>query len=226
MSSESALRDGNGADFELIETLRREPGSGFVRLERHLARLSASALALGFGHDPAAISDALAKSIDGERLLRIRLTLARDGHVNCTAQPLEPITPGTVWKLRIATARLDRENPLIRHKTTRRDVYQAARQEFPPEEADEVVLLNRDGQLCEGTITSIFIDRGEGGPLLTPALRCGLLPGVLRGELVDEGRASEAELGTDDLISAKAIYVGNSLRGLIRARLVSIEAAG
>ena len=34
-------------DISLIETLRWEPGIGFVRLERHLARLARSAAALG-----------------------------------------------------------------------------------------------------------------------------------------------------------------------------------
>lgn len=226
MSSESALCDGNGAGFELIETLRCEQGSGLVRPERHLARLLASARELGFRYDPDTIRGALARSVDRERLLRVRLTLARNGDVRCASQPFEPVAPGTLWKLRIATARLDRDNPLIRHKTTRREIYQAARQEFSPEEADEVVLLNREGELCEGTITNIFVDKGDGGPLLTPALRCGLLPGVLRAELIEEGRASEAELGTGDLISARGIYVGNSLRGLIRAELPPLDAAG
>ncbi len=53
MPAEGALRDGTAAGFELIETLRWEPEEGFVRLDRHLARLYASAHALGFVADPA-----------------------------------------------------------------------------------------------------------------------------------------------------------------------------
>ncbi|TIX08761.1 MAG: hypothetical protein E5V41_32760, partial [Mesorhizobium sp.] len=52
-----------------------------------------------------------------------------------------------------------------------------------------------------------------------PRLDCGLLPGVLRGELLDEGRAAEAIYTLDDLKAARAVYVGNSLRGLIPAKL-------
>ena len=48
MPAEGALRDGTAAGFELIETLRWEPGEGFVRLARHLDRLYASAQELGF----------------------------------------------------------------------------------------------------------------------------------------------------------------------------------
>jgi 4-amino-4-deoxychorismate lyase len=59
MPSESAVRDGNGSGFELIETLRWEPAHGFVRLERHMARLAASARELGFELSPAGIDRAL-----------------------------------------------------------------------------------------------------------------------------------------------------------------------
>ena len=68
-----------------------------------------------------------------------------------------------------------------------------ARAEYQVHQADEVILLNERGEVCEGTITNVFADVGD-GVLVTPALACGLLPGVLRGELLDEGRASEAVL--------------------------------
>ena len=63
------------------------------------------------------------------------------------------------------------------------------------------------------------VDAGDGGPLLTPPLSCGLLAGVLRGEMLETGKAAEAVLTVEDLQAAKALFVGNSLRGLIRARL-------
>ena len=219
MPVEGALRDGTAAGFELIETLRWEPEEGFVRLERHLARLYASAHALGFAADPEAIGEAL-RDCRGERVpLRVRLTLAEDGKANATTAPFEPLPADTVWTLRIAKARLDADDPLIRHKTTQRQVYEAARAEFSHDEADEVLLLNERGEVCEGTITNLFVDMGE--PLLvTPALGSGLLPGVLRGEMIDEGKAKEAVLTEADLRGAKAIHVGNSLRGLIKAKLV------
>ena len=218
MPAESPLRDRQAAGFELIETLRWEPAGDFVRLDRHLARLYASAHALGFAADPEKIGEAL-RECRGERVpLRVRLTLARDGEANATTAPFAPLAPDAVWTLRIAETRLDAGDPLLRHKTTRRAAYEAARAEFSRDEADEVVLLNERGEVCEGTITNVFADFGD-GRLLTPALACGLLPGVLRGEMLDEGQAKEAVLMPDDLRRARAIYVGNSLRGLIRAEL-------
>jgi 4-amino-4-deoxychorismate lyase len=216
MPSESAVRDGNGAGFELIETLRWEPARGFVRLERHMARLAASARELGFDLSPAGIDRALRDAVGGDAALRVRLTLAQDGKPEVTTQPFTPLAPDAVWALRIAETRLDANDPLLRHKTTRRAVYDAARAEFLREEADEVVLLNQHGEVCEGTITNVFVDAGN-GVLLTPPLRCGLLPGVLRGELLESRKAKEAVLIEEDLRRANAIFVGNSLRGLIRA---------
>jgi 4-amino-4-deoxychorismate lyase len=218
MPSESAVRDGNGAGFELIETLRWEPARGFVRLKRHMARLTASARELGFELSPAGIDRALRDAVGGDAPLRVRLTLAQDGKSEVTTQPFTPLAPAAVWTVKIAETRLDANDPLLRHKTTRRAVYDAARAEFSRDETDEVILLNQRGEVCEGTITNVFADIGD-GILLTPPLRCGLLPGVLRGELLESGKAREAVLTGNDLRRANAIFVGNSLRGLIRARL-------
>ena len=134
-------------------------------------------------------------------------------------QVVTPLGPDATWRLGVASTRLASGDPLLGHKTTERAAYEAARAGFAPARADEVILLNERGELCEGTITSIFVDAGEGGRLLTPAARCGLLPGVLRAELLDEGRAEEAVLTVADLDRARSVWVGNSLRGLIAARL-------
>ncbi|TIQ38630.1 MAG: hypothetical protein E5X48_01815 [Mesorhizobium sp.] len=219
MSSESALRDGNRADFELIETMRWEPGSGFLRFERHLARLYASAAELGFACHPQRVGEALTGAVGGQRIaLRTRLALQRNGEATASAQPYEPLASDKVWRLQLARVRLDSGNMLLRHKTSLRQVYTHARAEYLITQADEVLLANERGELCEGTITNLFADFGD-GVLATPRPDCGLLPGVLRGELLDEGRAAEAIYTFDDLKSAKAIFVGNSLRGLIPARL-------
>jgi 4-amino-4-deoxychorismate lyase len=219
MPAESAVRDGNQAGFELIETLRWEPDEGFVRLDRHLTRLQTSAEALGFAFSRAAVEEALRGAAGGAGPMRVRLTLAGGGRAEVTTQPFTPLSPDAVWTVRIAKTRLDSADPMLRHKTTLRAVYDSARAEFSRQDADEVLLMNERDEVCEGTITNIFADRGD-EKLLTPALGCGLLPGVLRGELIAKGKATETILTVEDLHSAKVVYVGNSLRGLIKARLV------
>jgi 4-amino-4-deoxychorismate lyase len=155
----------------------------------------------------------------------VRLSLAENGQAIGVTQPFEPLPEDAVWTLRIAGTRLDSSDPLLRHKTTRRAIYEAARTEFPREQADEMLLLNERGEICEGTITNVFLDMGE-KMLLTPALTCGLLPGVLRSELLDTGNAREAVLTLHDLWTAQKIFVGNSLRGLIEARISAAPTTG
>jgi 4-amino-4-deoxychorismate lyase len=206
------------SDFSLIETMRWEPGTGIVRLRLHLARLKRSAGRLGFpGAEKAA--EKLA-DVHGESLpLRVRLTLSPSGEIAITTAPFSPLTEDTVWRVAIASARLDSTNTLLRHKTTRRGIYEEARKEYPAAEADEVLLLNEKGDPCEGTITSIFLDDGS-GILKTPPISCGLLAGVLRTELICARRARIQRLTLANL-QAGTLYMGNSLRGLIRAKLLT-----
>ncbi|MEK1893151.1 MAG: aminotransferase class IV family protein [Rhizobium sp.] len=205
-------------DFSLIETLRWEPEAGFVRLRLHLARLSRSARRIGFP-DTTNAAAKLEEAVAGATTaLRVRLTLDRLGRIDVTVAPFVPAPAGTEWKIRIADTRLDSTDRLLRLKTTRRGVYEAARAECATCEADEMLLLNERGEVCEGTITSVFLDDGS-GTLRTPPISCGLLAGVLRTELICQRKARVGRLSVRDLTAGK-LYVGNSLRGLILARLV------
>jgi 4-amino-4-deoxychorismate lyase len=205
-------------DFSLIETLRFEPETGFMRLRLHLARLTRSARRIGFA-EPRHALDELNASVQGATgALRIRLTFDAQGRIEVTTAPFTPLASGTVWNIRIASTRLDSADKLLRIKTTRRAVYEAARAEYTPQQADEVLMLNERGDVCEGTITSVFLGDGS-GILRTPPISCGLLAGVLRTELICQRKARVGRIRLDDLNNAQ-IYVGNSLRGLIPARLV------
>ncbi len=218
MSLEGPIRDGNIAGLELIETMRWEPGLGFRRIDRHLARMGQSAVALGFAFSREAALDALDGAVGGERDLRVRLALGEGAVFSVTVQDFVEQPADAVWTLRVARSLIDSRYGLLRHKTTRRGFYEAARAEYPRKVADEVILTNERGEVCDGTITNVFVDDG-GRILLTPSLSCGLLPGVLRAEMLDQGKAREAILTRDDLYEAKAVYVGNSLRGMIRGKL-------
>ena len=219
MSAQGPLRNGEPAGFDLIETLRWDPAEGFIRRNRHLARLAASAAELGFECDNDRIEATLAGVVaDSSSPLRVRLVLSPDGTADASTQPYQPLAPGTVWNLRLARTRLASADRLLRHKTTRREAYAQARAEYLATEADEVLLANERGEVCEGTITTFFADFGD-NVLVTPRLDCGLLAGVLRAEMLEEGKAMETVLAFNDLHTARALFVGNSLRGLIPARL-------
>jgi len=158
------------------------------------------------------------ESLDQPSPLRVRLTLSPCGEIAVTTAAFTPLPENTVWRVAVAAARLDSANRLLRHKTTRREIYEAARGEYPSAAADEVLLLNEKGEPCEGTITSLFLDDGS-GVLKTPPVSCGLLAGVLRTELICARRARVQRLTLQDLRNG-TLFMGNSLRGLIRARLI------
>jgi 4-amino-4-deoxychorismate lyase len=201
---EGALR-GRAGDARLIETALWD-GAGFPRLALHLARLAAGAKALGFACDADAVRAALLDAVE-DAPLRVRLTLGAAGDVAVTVAPLPPAK--AEWRLGLAEGRLASDDPWLRVKSTRRGAYDAARAALPVG-LDEVVFCNERGEVCDGTITTLFFDRGEG--MRTPPLTCGLLPGVLRAELA----VPEEVLLAQDLPQMR-LWVGNALRGLIPA---------
>jgi 4-amino-4-deoxychorismate lyase len=201
------------SDTRLIETFARD-GAGFRRLDAHLARARASAAALGFRWDEAAVRAALA-TVSGPGPLRVRLTVGRAGDAEVTTGALVPNPAG--WRIALAAERLDPDAPLLRHKTTERAAHDRARAALAPG-IDEALFLNRRGEVAEGTITNLFADFGDG--LLTPPLASGCLPGILRAELLALGQAREAVIRAEDLPRAR-LCMGNALRGLIPARLVA-----
>jgi len=160
-----------------------------------------------------------AKTATDKVPLRVRLTLSSTGEIAITTAPFTPLPETTIWRVAVASTRLDSSNKLLRHKTTRREIYEAARAEYAATDADEVLLLSEKGEPCEGTITSIFLDDGS-GVLKTPPISCGLLAGVLRTEMICTRRARIQRLTLAELQSG-TLYMGNSLRGLIRAELMS-----
>lgn len=221
MSDQGALSDRRENDFGLIETLLWTRGEGFRLLPEHLARLAASSAALGFAHDEARVRDALNAAVAGASSgrLRVRLVLARDGTIETSVTPIEPIPPDAVWRVAVAKRRFSSADPLLRHKTTRRALYEDTLTDAAQRcGADEVLFQNERDELCEAARCNLFVPQDE--ILLTPPLSCGLLPGTLRAALIAQGRARESILRLDD-ISGSEFFLGNSVRGLVRARLVS-----
>ncbi len=204
----------SGAD--LIETMRFDPETGVELLEAHLERLKASAAELGFAFDRHQTRNLVqAICFELEEPAKLRLVLARSGAISLETAPLPaPLTePVPCVAL---------PHPLVAgdwrlaHKTTDRQFHAAALAAAKAGGAAEALLVRDDGLVTEGSWTSVFVERD--GLLLTPPLALGLLPGVLRRALIEEGRAQEAELTLDDL--ADGFLIGNALRGLMQAKLI------
>ena len=209
--------------LELIETLRLEVVAGqscFPRLEGHCRRMADSAAWLGFPWSREAMLAALAAQAEGlgDGVYRLRLTLNKAGVLDVRCVPLAPEPEGQRLLL-LADAAIQSRDPLRRHKTTSRGLYdQALARVAECPEVFDVLFLNEQGRVAEGARSNVFarID----GEWLTPPLASGALPGVFRAEMLAAGQVREAELSLADLRRAEEIRCGNALRGWVPVTLM------
>ena len=225
--------------FTLFETLRLELPAAeleatlplvelFPRYRGHRARLALSAQALGFAFDAEAFEAMLwqvkaeirhkAPASEGSRAYRVRIDLTHSGAWRSSWAALPPLADrvALIW----ADERLDASNPLLQYKTSARALYDDAIERAVAHQAFDALFCNQAGFVCEGARSNVFVR--EGSRLLTPPLRCGLLPGVLRSELLARGEVSESLLTIADIKAASRegrLRVGNALRGLMPAYL-------
>jgi para-aminobenzoate synthetase/4-amino-4-deoxychorismate lyase len=213
--------------FSLFETMYATREEGIRHIERHLARLAASAAALGFACPRAEIVAALRQQVAGLAPgvpTRIRLALHKDGRFEIAVAPLEPLPSGPVEVL-LATAPLDDPHGLLAHKTTLRSRYDAGIRMAQTRGAFDSLFFDSEGWLTEGGRSNVFLRID--GEWLTPPVGRGVLPGTMRAALLDDPEwcAREHPLRVEDLLRAERIVLSNALRGVIEARLAAGEAA-
>lgn len=201
-------------DFDLIETMGFDPRRGIARLELHLMRMKESANQLDFAFDRHEARNQLHAAIfTAEKEAKIRLLLSRSGAlaIEVSDKPKiqkDPLNVGVV------KMKADSDDVRLHHKTSDREIYDEPRRERP--DWDEVLFIDGDGYLTEGSITSLFVKRDN--IYVTPPKKRGLLPGILRQEMINNGEAVEGDLMEKDLLHG--FFMGNSLRGLCKAKLI------
>jgi para-aminobenzoate synthetase/4-amino-4-deoxychorismate lyase len=198
-------------DYELLETMRLHQGR-FWLLCGHLTRIERSAHTLGFSYDRKNILKALSVTAKkySQGQWRVRLRLSAAGEVSLEALPLDVIPSQP--KIAMASAAVASDHPWLRHKTTHREIYSALSSQ--QDEVFDTLLFNERNELTEFTRGNLLIEKK--GHILTPAIHCGLLPGVLREILLKRKRVHEAIVTLDDLRQAKYIWFTNSVRGVIQ----------
>lgn len=201
-------------DVSLLETMRLEEGV-LVRREGHLRRLLDSAALFGWSVPRADVDAALDSAVSRHPsgLWRMRLVVSRNGGVAVTATPFTP--DQRIWRVTLAPTAVDVRSPLLFNKTTRRVVYDIARAARP--EHDDVLLWNARGELTESTLANIVLEID--GRKVTPPVASGLLPGVMRAELLASGEIEEAVVPVSDLGRASRVWLVNSLRGWMPAQV-------
>jgi branched-subunit amino acid aminotransferase/4-amino-4-deoxychorismate lyase len=222
--SDRALEHGLG----LFETLRTWDGHPTL-LNRHLARMTRSAAALGLPLDLDALPDAVAvgrllqaNRMAGDFLLRITLSGGlndRDGSTVWMRQvplPPPPREPGAVVVPAAWTLAYD--DPLTRHKTLNYWSKRLAFERGKAGGADEVLFATDDGMVWEGSRMTLFFIRGE--TLVTPDLAGPVLPGIMRALVLERAgavglSAREQGVPAGDLDRADEVFLTNAVRGVV-----------
>jgi para-aminobenzoate synthetase/4-amino-4-deoxychorismate lyase len=206
-------------DFSLLETMRLQDGR-VVRQDEHLARMCAAARTHGFVWEHQRVAGALAavsaSQPAGRWRLRLLLAAAGEPSIECLAFP-EP--SGRPWRVALAAEPVSPADPFLRVKTTRRQIYDDARNGRPG--TDDVVLWTPDGAITESTIANVVVELN--GALYTPPAASPLLPGVFRAELVRSGRVLERVILKHEAVSASRVWLVNSLREWIDAEWALIN---
>ena len=202
--------------FELLESMRLEDGQ-LLRVDAHLARLRVSAQHFGHPLDEAAVRQALAvqAAAHPQGVFKLRLLVAADGRVHAESAPLPP-PASSAPQVVLASEPMPPADDFIRHKTTHRPVYARF---APPTGCFDTVLFNANDELTEFTIGNLALKLD--GTWWTPPLSCGLLPGVMRAELLAQGALRERTLTRSDLSRAQGMALINSVRGWIDVNLTS-----
>ena len=212
--SKGAFTNRQDNKFQLIETLRLENGV-YTLLDRHVARLLASAGFFGFFCDKEKVRKELSRhAAQTPGLCRVRLLLATDGAIDISSELL--LESSSALHVAVSAIKVDSNDSMRYHKTTRRELLDTARSGRP--DCDEVLLLNEHGQLTEASFHTLVLKLD--GQLVTPPLTCGLLPGVLRGELLEQSKIIERTLYPDDLKRADELWLINSVRGWRRCVVI------
>lgn len=202
--------------FDLVETLALDDGL-LRHAALHLQRMAAAAVHFGYRWDGAAAQAALQAQADAhpQGLWRLRLLLDAQGAFQAEAFACPP-SPDRV-SLQWAPAPLaEAHGEFVRFKTTRRAHYER----WAPHDSAvfDTLLWNEAGEITETTRGNIAMQID--GRWITPALHCGLLPGVGRRLALEAGRVEEGVVHLRDVPRVQAWAFLNSLRGWIPAQVL------
>lgn len=231
----------------LFETMRAYDGVIFM-LEAHLDRLEEGlrALEISIPYTRDQVIDALKQSVKRNGPdLHIRLTVSRGpGAVGidpdlCTEPTLvimtrearynEALYTGGAKAVFVKTLRNLAGAALPEVKSLNFLNNILAKMEVKKACADEGFMLNHLGKVTEGTVSNVFLV--SKGSLMTPHLNCGLLPGIVRGkvlELAEEmGFSSlETELTKGDFLKADEVFYTNSGAEIVPVTLLDRNLVG
>ncbi|MEO1856539.1 MAG: aminotransferase class IV [Rubritalea sp.] len=203
-----------------FETMCVENGKLF-RFYQHYSRLHSGAVKLGMtpplvDHLSLAVLELVEVNGYAKSRCRVRISCYLDGDSNATVittskMPVRASTSSLV----LSPYRVNEHSPLVGVKSSSYAMNLIALREAQRDGADEALMLNTSGELCEGATSNLFLVKN--GEVLTPPLESGCLPGIAReavielcGELGDP--CFERALTLADLHNCDGAFLTSSLR--------------
>lgn len=190
-------------NLKLVETMLFENGE-MKDKEAHIQRMKNSAEELGFKFNPEIFN----VKIFSDCILRI--LLHKDGSFETQ---MLPISGNKSNRVVVSQKPINSAEPLLYHKTMHRPWYKMSMHKIKMGEVYDEIFINEKGELTEGSRSNIVIEKE--GKWFTPPVKCGLLNGVLRQKMLQDGKVEEKILYLDDLKLAEKIFCINSVRGVV-----------
>lgn len=225
------LTVGDGVFETTVVVADPEHGPVPFALDRHVARLRRSAEGLGLQPpDPDLVRDAMLAVCGVNHGVavgaRVRTTWTGGPGPMGSKRPAaaEPtlvvtVSPGAPWPrasvLALSPWARNEHSPVAGLKTISYADNAVALAHAAGLGADEALLLNLAGDLCEGTGSNVFVVRD--GVIRTPGLDSGCLAGITRGLVLQwcaqEGiPVEEAAIQRDELATCDEVFISSSTR--------------
>lgn len=200
----------SSVNFGILETILFE-NNIFIFKDKHIERMKGTAQYFDYPFDDDLIHNVLAKCSKEAAAQKciFRFVLNSDGKISYTQRAY---IDNECQDVLISKQTVNSQSPFFYHKTTYRPWYKQAEEMIKEKVCYDVLFFNEKGELTEGAISNIFLELN--GELFTPPVKSGLLPGILRNDLLLKEKCAEKQLYKDDLIKADRIFCGNSVRGL------------
>ena len=157
-------------------------------------------------------------SVGGASEWVLRILLDKNGALKQEYRLLE--TPKSL-EVRLAPASIVVKNDFMSHKLDYAPWYEEARAQIARGEVFDWIFYDEEGWLTEGARSNIVLLLD--GSYYTPALRGGMLNGVMRQKLLQEGRILEQKLRVEDLSRAQKVFCINALRGMLEVEYVEVK---
>jgi len=207
-------------DFKLIETILHHPKKGYFLLKPHLGRLLSSAAYFNFKYDKKYITEKLKKletRFKNSFSYKVRLLLDRTGKIDLGFSRIN--MNGKLIKVRFSSKKTSKNDLFLYNKTTNRNLYDKEHRKWSKRGYFDIIFTNTQNQITEGAISNIVIKKGKF--YYTPPIECGLLNGVFRRSLLKNSKfpIREKVLYRGDIEKADEIYMVNSVRGMVKAKL-------